>query len=428
MTGHALVGGGVPVPSAAGVRSSLVPVRPTPTAGPRTATNRASRIAGKHLGAARALLDRQVAAVRHRDRGAYLATIDPRATAFAKVAARTFDNLVLMDVSDFHFGSPVVDEGALTPARRRALGPSAWVAEVDVTFVIPGGDRQPWTSALRMAFVEQAGRTYLAGDQEGQASSAPVPLWLAAKVSVVRGTHSLLIGAVPQSRLRQYAGTADRAVPRVTAVWGSDWAQYVVVIVPGTQQQMERAVGVGARSQGAVAAVTTSVGRANPARGSHIVVNPETFDKVGSLGRLVVLTHEITHVAAHATVSTMPVWLSEGFADYVGFHDSGLPPTVVAQEFLEHVRRSGAPAALPGAAEFDPQAKQLDEAYESAWLACRYIARTWSEETLVEFYKAMDLATAKTDEARVYDSVLGTTPTAFAAGWRRYVMDTSTQE
>jgi hypothetical protein len=248
-----------------------------------------------------------------------------------------------------------------------------------------------------MAFVEQAGRTYLASDQEGQASSAPVPLWLAAKVSVVRGTHSLLIGAVPQSRLRQYAGTADRAVPRVTAVWGSDWAQYVVVIVPGTQQQMERAVGVGARSQGAVAAVTTSVGRANPARGSHIVVNPETFDKVGSLGRLVVLTHEITHVAAHATVSTMPVWLS-------------------------------APAALPGAAEFDPQAKQLDEAYESAWLACRYIARTWSEETLVEFYKAMDLATAKTDEARVYDSVLGTTPTAFAAGWRRYVMDTSTQE
>ena len=419
--------GRLSIPSALTVKSTAEPsprpAKASPT--PPVVSSRAGHLASERFDHAQALLARQAAAVQDQDRAAYLETVDPRATAFAPVAARTFDNLQRMGVTSLRFGTPLEDVGALTPERRRALGPSAWVADVELTFTLAGPDPQPWTSTLRLVFVERGGRTFVAGDREGQPSTGPLPLWMTDKVTVVHGEHSLLIGVQSRSRLERFARTTDQAVPRVTRAWGEDWARFVVVLVPSTQGQMERVVGVDAESQGAVAAVTTSVGRAAPADASHIVVNPDTFDKIGSLGRLVVLTHETTHVAAHATVSSMPVWLSEGFADYVGFHESGLSTAVVAQEFLSEVRRSGPPAALPTAAEFDPQAKGLDQAYESAWTACRYIAYRWGERDLVEFYKAMDGVTTRADEKQAYASALDTTPEEFLAGWRSYVEERS---
>ncbi|MEQ7123358.1 hypothetical protein ABN034_02445 [Actinopolymorpha sp. B11F2] len=417
---------GVAIPSAATVRSIEATPRAEATdSGVPTVSSRAGNLAAARYDVARDLLRRQSAALRSRDRSAYLATIDPRSPDYAKVAARTFDNLVRMGAKNFRFGSPAEDPGALTPERRRALGTTAWVSEVDTTFTLTGADREPWTSTLRMVFVERQGRTYVAGDREGESSSGPTPLWLTDKVTVVRGEHSLLIGVESRTRLERYARTADEAVPRVTRVWGEDWAQYVVVIAPSTQVQMERVVGVDAESQGAVAAVTTSVGRTSPTEASHIVINPATFDKIGSLGRLVVLTHETTHVAAQATVSHMPVWLSEGFADYVGFNEAGLSTAVIAQEFLSEVRESDAPDDLPSTSDFDPRADELDQAYEAAWTACSYIAQQWGEEKLVDFYQAMDDITTMADEERVYRSVLNTTEERFVAGWREHVQVTS---
>jgi hypothetical protein len=419
--------GSLTIPSASGVRS-VIDRTEHPEAyrtSEPTTSSRSGKVPSGKLDQARAVLDRQAAAVSARNRASFLATIDPRAKGYAKLAARTFDNLVRLGVRDYRLGRPVEDLGAITPARRRVLGPTAWVAEVDATYTLPVGDRQPWRTPLRVAFVERGGKTYVAADREGVDASEATPLWMSGKVTVFRGKHSLLIGSGSTARLERYAGTIDRAVPRVTKVWGDNWAKHVVVVVPRTQAEMERVVGVDARSQGAVAAVTTSVGRTNPAAASHIVINPETFDRVGSLGRLVVLTHETTHVAAHATVSSIPVWLSEGFADYVGFSASGLPTGVIAQEFLEEVSDRGSPDTLPGSAQFDPQADELDAAYEAAWTACRYIADEWDEDTLVEFYRAMDLATTRAEEESAYRKVLDVTSAEFVSGWREFVEDES---
>lgn len=418
------VADGLTLPSAVLVRAAADPGSQPDrqTAG----TGRAGHVpaAAERFDAARALLARQAKALKERNRAAYLRTLDPKAKDFAVRAARTYDNLVRMGVTDYRFGMPVEDTIGLTPERRAVLGPTAWVAEVDVIYTLKG-DPEPWRTTLRMVFVERDGVTYLAADREGQESAGPTALWWDDEVTVVRGAHSMLIGVAPRSRLERFARTADHSVERVSKVWGKDWARHVVVIVPATQQQMERVVGVDAETQGAVAAVTTSVERANPSRASHIVLNPDTFDQIGSLGRLVVMTHETTHVAAHATVSSMPLWLSEGFADYVGFHDSGLSTSVIAQEFLTKVRRSGPPRGLPRKDAFDPQAEDLDVAYEAAWTACRFIAVRWSEDTLVDFYRAMDSAATEEDERRAYREVLGTTPEEFVSAWRDYVQGVS---
>ncbi|GAA2757161.1 hypothetical protein [Actinopolymorpha rutila] len=399
----------------------------TPAALPTVAA-RSGHLAAQRVAVAEELLARQAAAIRADDRRAYLATVDPRARSYAATAARTFDNLQRMRVRQVRFGTPVVDSRGLTPARRAALGPSAWVASVELSFRLQSGDPQPWQTTLRMVFVNREGVGYVAGDREGQSPGSSLPLWLTERLDVVHGEHSMVAGSGHRDELRQFAHTADLAVRRVSEVWGSSWDQYVVVLVPPSQAQMERLIGVDSHTQSAVAAVTTSVGRPDPALASHIVVNPHTFDQIGSLGRLVVLTHEATHVAAHATVSAMPVWLSEGFADYVGFHRSGLPSQVIAHEFLRDVHRRGPPSALPGGTEFDPRAKALDEAYESAWTACRYIAHRWDQATLLRFYVAMDGARTKVDQERVYRRVLGTSSDRFIQGWRAYVRERSADD
>lgn len=416
------------VPSAVGALkaggSAHSPGRIIPAVRPTVAA-RSGHLTAQRVAVAEELLGRQAAAIRAGDRRTYLATVDPRARSYAAIAARTFDNLRRMGARQLRFGTPVVDSRGLTPARRAALGPSAWVASVELSFRLATGDTQPWRTTLRMAFVDRDGTSYVAGDREGQGSDTSLPLWLTERVDVVRGAHSMVAGTGDPDELRRFAHTADLAVRRVSEVWGRSWDQYVVVLVPPSQAQMERLIGVDSHTQTAVAAVTTSVGRPDPALASHIVVNPHTFDQIGSLGRLVVLAHEATHVAAHATVSAMPVWLSEGFADYVGFHRSGLPPEVIAHEFLRDVNRHGPPSALPGGAEFDPRAKALDEAYESAWTACRYVAHHWDQARLLRFYVAMDGARTKVDQERVYRRVLGVSSERFVQGWRAYVREHS---
>lgn len=393
-----------------------------------TSTTLAGRPASTRAVEGREVLAKQAEAVLDADRADYRRTVDPRADEFGELSDRTFDNLRRMDLAEYRFGTPGEDPGGLTPDRRRELGANGWVGDVEVTLRLAGPDREPWTTQLRVLFVERNGRTYVANDREGMSSGSPLPLWLTDDVDVVRGERSIVLGTAAAHDLRAYARDADQAVPRVTEVWGRDWARNVVLVVPRSQRQMEQLVDAEPGSQGSVAAVTTSVGRKSSRRASHIVVNPDTFTEVGQLGRLVVLTHETTHVATDATVSGVPMWLSEGFADYVGFSGTNLSVSVIAQELFDVVQEHGVPDDLPDAASFDSRSDELDQSYEAAWLACRYIAEHWSEEKLLKFYRAMEATDVEDERLALYPSVLGVEYDTFVAGWRAYVEDADVVE
>ena len=62
---------------------------------------------------------------------------------------------------------------------------------------------------------------------------------------------------------------------------------------------------------------------------------------------------EATHVALSAAVSDLPLWLVEGFADYVALRDVEVPVRRSAAELTAWVRRHGALTRLPGAGGFD---------------------------------------------------------------------------
>jgi hypothetical protein len=185
-------------------------------------------------------------------------------------------------------------------------------------------------------------------------------------------------------------------------------------------------LGSPASSYRGIAAVTTGeTGTPGKAPADRIIVNPDAFGLLGALGKQVVLTHETTHVATRAdTDAATPLWLSEGYADWVGYLGSGRTPAEAAPELERAVGEGRLPAALPADGDFGftGDATRLARAYEGSWMACRMIADRWGEHRLGEFYRAV--GAHRTRAGAVEDAlkdVLGTTVQDFTARWREYL-------
>src|SRR5699024_6228017 len=118
-----------------------------------------------------------------------------------------------------------------------------------------------------------------------------------------------------------------------------------------------------------------------------------------------VLRHEITHLAARAdTVDGSPTWLLEGFADYVGYRDSGLTLEEGAPDLAKKVREDGPPTALPEDRAFRASGTDLDLAYQQSWSLARFVAERYGEKKLVKLYRT--LAAVGPASARQTDDLL----------------------
>jgi hypothetical protein len=298
-------------------------------------------------------------------------------------------------------------------------------ASAELRYRIRGYDRAPVTAARALTLTRDDGTWYVASDEP--AGKGTEQLWEQGAVRAVRGEHSLVLG-VGQSAtaLRGYAALADRAVPAVSGAWGDDWAGRVVVLVPDSLDDMAGLLGAPASGYRGIAAVTIGeTGGSARAPADRIVVNPDAYGVLGGFGRQVVLTHETTHVATRAhTSAATPLWLSEGYADWVGYRGTGRTAAQGAPELQRAVLEGRAPGRLPedGDFGFGGDAVLLAQAYESGWLACRMIADRWGEVRLNEFYRAVGDHEKRAGAVEgALREVLGTAPEAFTAQWRAYL-------
>ena len=182
------------------------------------------------------------------------------------------------------------------------------------------------------------------------------------------------------------------------------------------------------RNLGDIAALATVTGDAGgDATGEdRVVITPTAFGRLNALGRHVVLTHELVHVAmGGARDGRTPMWLIEGLADYVGYKDAGVDTKAAGRELANLIGSGDMPATPPGRTDFEGSGERLSAAYEEAWLACRMIAERYGEDTLVRLYRTAKDEPGEAGDPRAEDralhSVLGVGSTRFDELWRAYL-------
>ena len=370
-----------------------------------------------------AVLQKMSTAVEDDSRAAFLDTIDPEATEFRESARMIFANLSKLPIGTFQLRYVSDDTGALTPDRQAALGGSeSWLAQVEVSWQLSGYDTKPARETLPVTFVTRDGATYAASFSERFVAGQRRPVWALGPIDVAKGDRSLVISLDSAADAESYVSATDRAVESVSKVWGRSWRQKVVVYLPAKQAQMEYVLGAQPNTYAQIAAVTMAE-LDTPQAGApvRIVANPKLFDELGKQGRKIVLTHETTHVASTATASPVPLWLAEGFADYVAFTAVPVQDESAAKELFKAIRAGKVPSALPAPEAFAASSSELPQAYESAWLACRLIAEREGPSKLVKFYRAVHASKSPTGLADAFKSVLGMTEQEFVAEWQQYI-------
>jgi hypothetical protein len=363
---------------------------------------------------------------------AFLAGIDSsRAAASFRAQQRTdITNLAGVPLASWSYRiESVVHTASVLAAATKEFGTPASVVQVSVSYALRYVDPLPTSHDLWLTVIERGGKTYLAADDALVTAGFPswVGPWRFGPLTAVRGRSSLVLGPPTDiNLLHTLADEVDAAVPAVTAVWGRSWARQVAVIVPYSEAEFTDLVGSGSSITDTEAAAATDgidpgSGRAY---GQRLVLNPAALATLTTVGRGIVLRHEITHLAtAASTADITPRWLIEGFAEYVGNLHTGQSVATAAQELHALVRAGKLPTQLPGDAAFTGGSVAVAQAYEESWLACRLIAARAGQAGLVRFYRLVGTALEPAAPAltAALRTVVHLSPAEFVAAWRVYV-------
>ena len=377
------------------------------------------------LAAVQQALTARASAFLRRDRAGWLAAIDPSAAAYRTTQAAVFANAAAVPFASYYYEVERADVASAGSPR-----PGQLLVPVTLRYALRGFDPQPTALRLYLTFAMHDDGWLLTGDADGHAQGldSARDLWEFGPVVVARGVRSLVLAHPDKASLaRTLAATADAAVPRVTAFWGNAWARTVVVVVPDSVGELRQVVGTKQDLSQIAALATAEIGTAPGSAGAvgdRIAINPATFGALGTLGRRVVMTHEITHVASRAvTGADSPTWLVEGLADYVGFKGTSTSTRFDAAELAHDIDAGRLPARLPTAHDFATAGSHLSLDYEEAWLACRFIVSRTDEATLIAFYKAVGTSSAPPAQALsdAFTDVLHTQQATFTRSWVSYV-------
>ncbi|GAB77632.1 hypothetical protein SAMN05421595_1470 [Austwickia chelonae] len=209
--------------------------------------------------------------------------------------------------------------------------------------------------------------------------------WEEASAQVRRGADCLVVGGGSPALLSEAVARADGAVAQVHDLWSGERCRPVVLMPVAVAHYERWATQPG--SGGQIPAVTVGAVREGRSVGAdRVVVNPQMWGRLVAEGKSIVLAHEFTHLVLRRDLDgPRPLWLDEGFCEYIAYRRTSLPEEAVAADLARRVARHGPPDGLPEDKDFSGQARQ--EAYASAWLACRIVAETHGEEALCRWVR-----------------------------------------
>ncbi|MEV0083244.1 basic secretory protein-like protein [Saccharopolyspora sp. NPDC050642] len=390
---------------------STIPV-PLPDL-PRTASVRAGfAVPATPDAAVRDLLERRAAAVRAGDEAAFATTVDPQAPPdFQRRQHELFRNLATIPATEWTYEL----DGAAGDRPPVPAADETWAPRVVLRYALTDVDGAPTRRTLGYVFARRGASWYLADD--AGAWRGP---WDFGLCHVRRTATGMVIGHDPEP-VERVSRLLDAAVADVTEVWGPDWPRRVGVLVPASQEELRSLVGPEFAVDGiAAVAVADRVDTdARRAEGQRVVLNPKAADRLSDQALRVVLRHEITHVAARAdTVADAPMWMLEGFADYVGYRNSGVAPKDIAPDLIRRLHEAGPPARLPDDREFHQAGRRLDLAYQQSWSVVSHLADRLGERRLVDLYRRVAATGSPAEVDDALREATGLTRAQLVAGWR----------
>lgn len=365
--------------------------------------------------AVRRLLDDRASALRGGDRAGFLASIDTAAEPLASSQREFYDNIRGADLASWSY---LVD--ADSASHKSTKGGDRWSYDVYVSYSLDGLASRPAISTERVTVVE---RTEGWRFTKISAADQHVEPWDIGKTTSVHDDRIVVLGVgTPKAKLRKIQRQAADAVPAVDDVWDGDWARgSVIVVPPDTETAAKLSDTSNVASLAAVATGASAVdGSGDLQHWDRIVVNPAAWKKMSDTGRSVVLAHELTHVAT-GSLGAVPIWLSEGLADYVGWKGKGVAMRSIAREVTKDVEDGDVPSDLPVEREF--RGDDPDQAYEEAWLAAKYVVFRYGEDKLVELYREMAKQpdASKKSQSKALEATLDVSRSEFRHGWQSYV-------
>jgi hypothetical protein len=287
-------------------------------------------------------------------------------------------------------------------------GSSYWVT-VEESLQLRGYDAAPVVRDDRWRFRpahRRGGRLVLTSvtDPAWEAThpAAPQP-WDLGPVEV--RAEGPVLGVFDAGSVADAPGVLDsvsRGVAAVAADVPYDWSRSVVVYALTQPTFLDGLADVPGDDPEGLDAVAFPVGRS-----TRFVLNPRMLDRAGpARDRLV--RHELTHVALGTRDDDVPVWLSEGVAEWVSVRPMA-PQDRRIPEAAVRAAEEGVPD-LPDDADFNDADSQAH--YGLAWWAVEYLADTYGDQEPWHLLDAMSRPGADPD--RVLRHRYGLTTRALA--------------
>lgn len=351
-----------------------------------------------------------------RDQKAWMSILDPREPDLRKQQRLVFQNLARVPFATWNYYGTAASQ--VTAVNHPGAGQAY---SVPVVFQYAFADRNgqilqgtaPVRRRVSVRVVHHKGTWRIVRFESGTATEP----WDQGPVHVSRGRRSLLLSVGPKRDVQQIVRELDAAGDHVDRLWGRQWPRVSVAVLPQTQRGLAQLLGRPANSGLQQIAAMTSGEIQRPdtvpvgTSSDRVLLNPNGFPTLGALGRSVVLRHELTHVATRAVAQqNVPMWLSEGYADYVAYHGLSFDERKVAASAIARYGSQPTPQ-LPNRHEFDASLGQVAPAYGGAWLAVLALSRHGGSETVKAVYRR---AAAVGATARVAEEPEGAADAAVA--------------
>jgi hypothetical protein len=365
------------------------------------------------------LLEARGAAVRTRNRDAFLDSVESGDPAFADAQAAWFDRLAAVPLADYRLE---LGEGRLTRERdRKRYGVAAFVAPVEESMRFEGyGD--PVSDLLFLTFVRSRGRWRIASDTavaDLGLESIRHP-WDFGPVAVHRSEHFLLmLHPDEEPHADELLAQAEQALPEVGKLWLRPWDMHVPVEVPSSAEELQGYLGGGLDVSKFVAFALSSYDPDNDWAwdGSRVVLNRGNFLAQPAAVRRAILVHELLHVAAEgATGPYAETFVEEGVADLAAGSTGG-------PQLDKQIRTGVFNRQLPEDHEFvSGTSEEIQAAYQKAASAFAFMRSRFGVDGVNRFFEAYGSTKVVAGSARyhldqVFRRTLGLGSEEFQAQW-----------